>query len=38
MAFITGNGFKTQEVVQHLVDRVEIDPTYTSFEAAGIER
>ena len=38
VAFITGNGFKTQEVVEHLVDRVEIDPTYTSFEAAGIDR
>jgi threonine synthase len=38
VAFITGNGFKTQEVLEHLVDRVEIDPTYTSFEAAGIDR
>ena len=38
IAFITGNGFKTQEVVEHLVDLVQIDPTYTSFEAAGIER
>ena len=38
VAFITGNGFKTKEVVEHLVDRVEIDPTYTSFEAAGIDR
>ena len=34
VAFITGNGFKTQEVIQHLVDPVHIKPTYASFESA----
>tara|TARA_Y100000590_G_scaffold85708_1_gene95940 strand:- start:17199 stop:18344 length:1146 start_codon:yes stop_codon:yes gene_type:complete len=32
IAFITGNGFKTQEVVEHLVDPMPIKPTYSSFE------
>ena len=32
IAFITGNGFKTQEVVEHIVDPMPIKPTYSSFE------
>ena len=32
IAFITGNGFKTQEVVEHLVNPMPIKPTYSSFE------
>jgi threonine synthase len=34
VAFITGNGLKTQEVVQHFADPVHIKPTYESFETA----
>jgi len=34
VAFITGNGLKTQEVVQHLAEPVHIKPTYESFETA----
>ncbi len=37
VAFITGNGFKTQEVVEHLVDPAHIKPTYASFEAAMLD-
>ena len=33
VAYITGNGLKTQEVVEHFVDPVFIDPTYESFES-----
>ena len=33
VAFITGNGLKTQEVVEHFVDPLFIDPTYESFES-----
>ena len=33
VAYITGNGLKTQEVVDHFVDPVFIDPTYESFES-----
>ncbi len=34
VAFITGNGLKTQEAVEHIVDPVFIEPTYQSFEEA----
>ncbi len=34
VAFITGNGFKTQEVVEDLVDPVYTAPDYKSFETA----
>ena len=34
VAFITGNGLKTQEAVDHLVDTVDIEPSTDSFEAA----
>ena len=33
VAYITGNGLKTQEVVDHVADPVFIDPTYESFES-----
>ena len=33
VAYITGNGLKTQEVVDHVVDPVFIDPTYESFQS-----
>ena len=33
VAYITGNGLKTQEVVEHFVDPLFIDPTYESFES-----
>ena len=32
VAFITGNGLKVQELVEHLVDPVNIKPTYHSFQ------
>ena len=32
VAFITGNGFKTQEVVQDAVSPALIKPTFASFE------
>ena len=38
VAFITGNGLKTQEVVSHLADPVRIKPTYESFESAMADR
>jgi threonine synthase len=38
VAYITGNGLKTQEVVEHLVDPVFIDPTYESFDKAMANR
>ena len=38
VAFITGNGLKTPEVVAHLANPVHIDPTYDSFEAAMAKR
>ena len=34
VAFITGNGLKTQEAVQHIAAPVNIKPTYESFETA----
>ena len=34
VAYITGNGLKTQEVVDHVVDTVDIQPSTDSFEAA----
>ena len=33
VAFITGNGLKTQEVVSDIANPVNIKPTYSSFEA-----
>ena len=38
VAFITGNGLKTQEAVDHFADPVHIKPTYQSFEAAMADR
>ena len=38
VAFITGNGLKTQEAVEHLVDPVFIRPTYESFQTAMAAR
>ena len=38
VAFITGNGLKTQEAVNHIAKPVNIQPTYQSFEAAMAER
>ena len=34
VAFITGNGLKTQEAVNHIADPIQIKPTYQSFEDA----
>ena len=34
MAFITGNGLKTQEAVESLVDPVHTAPDYEAFETA----
>ena len=34
VAYITGNGLKTQEVVESLVDLVHITPSYDAFEEA----
>ena len=34
VAFITGNGLKTQEAVEHLVDPVHIGPEYEEFQTA----
>ena len=34
VAFITGNGLKTQEAVEHLVNPVFTGPDYESFETA----
>jgi len=34
VAYITGNGLKTQEAVEHVVDPVFIEPTYAAFEKA----
>ena len=34
VAYITGNGLKTQEAVDHFVEPVFIDPTYESFQKA----
>jgi len=34
VAYITGNGLKTQEVVDRYVEPVFIDPTYESFQKA----
>ena len=38
VAYITGNGLKTQEAVEGVVDPVFIDPTYDSFETAMANR
>ena len=38
VAYITGNGLKTQEVVEHLVDPVQIPPDYEAFQTALTER
>ena len=38
VAYITGNGLKTQEAVEGVVDPVFIDPTYDSFEKAMANR
>ena len=38
VAFITGNGLKTQEVVEDLIDPVETSPDYDDFEKAMNER
>ena len=34
VAFITGNGLKTQEAVEGLVDQVSTAPTYEAFQNA----
>tara|TARA_B100001123_G_scaffold395758_1_gene477574 strand:- start:23924 stop:25150 length:1227 start_codon:yes stop_codon:yes gene_type:complete len=34
VAFITGNGYKTREVVEHVANPVLIKPTFASFEEA----
>ena len=34
VAFITGNGYKTQEVVEDLVKPIRIEPTFAAFEEA----
>ena len=34
VAFITGNGLKTQEAVEHLVDHVSTAPNYDAFQTA----
>ena len=34
VAYVTGNGLKTLEVVEPVVDTIQIAPTYTSFEEA----
>ena len=38
VAYITGNGLKTQEVVEDIVDPVLIEPNYESFETAMAAR
>ena len=38
VAYITGNGLKTQEAVEEVVDPVFIDPSYESFESAIASR
>ena len=38
VAYITGNGLKTQEVVKQAVKPVNISPTYESFEEAMAAR
>ena len=38
VAYITGNGLKTQEAVEHLVDPVFTSPDYESFQIALAER
>ena len=38
VAYITGNGLKTQEVVDHIVDPILIEPTYESFQTAMLNR
>ena len=34
VAYITGNGLKTQEAVEHLIDSVHTGPDYADFEAS----
>ena len=34
VVYITGNGLKTQEVVEHVVSPIGISPTFDSFETA----
>ncbi len=38
VAFITGNGLKTREAVDHVADPIQIKPTYQSFEAAMADK
>ena len=38
VAYVTGNGLKTLEVVESVVDTVQIRPTYSSFEEAMAAR
>ena len=38
VAFITGNGLKTQEVVEDLIDPIQTSPDYDDFEKAMNER
>ena len=38
VAYITGNGLKTQEAVEHLVDPIFTTPDYESFQAAMAAR
>ena len=38
VAYVTGNGLKTLEVVESVVDTVRIAPTYSSFEEAMAAR
>jgi hypothetical protein len=34
VAYITGNGLKTQEVVEGVIETVDISPSYEAFEEA----
>jgi threonine synthase len=38
VAYITGNGLKTQEAVAHVVDLLRVKPTLNSFENAFKQR
>lgn len=38
VAYITGNGLKTQEVVEDLIDPIQTSPDYESFQKAMVNR
>ena len=38
VAYITGNGLKTQEAVEHLIDPIHTAPDYETFQTAMAER